>query len=355
MLLQIYEKEKNDTIKIGMFFGLSIFSLSFSFFIYRKLKLKNTTNENIEENQHQISKNFTMATTARRSNPLMRFITSLTGTGTGTSYAVRPSTADAGSQVCDDIITKREKRSRLPSEIEGDQAPREGFIQEMFEASSSCCGATQVDPPVSDTYTCAVCLEELSLGDTNMATTGCGHTFHLTCLLKSLVQKNLCPMCRAPLEDVREKQMPANTLTPVSAEQLIAEEISYFSNAAHVQSITSSRHPRRCFKEALRVFGFTLLRTVAEYIHDTNIPDGWYDDGESDDGSESSEGDNDNDNEDADNQDDDQSDDQSGDQNGDQSEEEQYDDDNGNRSDDEFNYAVRRVARVRDLRDLIGG
>ena len=166
-------------------------------------------------------------------------------------------------------------------------------------------------------------------------------------------------MCRAPLEDVREKQMPANTLTPVSAEQLIAEEISYFSNAAHVQSITSSRHPRRCFKEALRVFGFTLLRTVAEYIHDTNIPDGWYDDGESDDGSESSEGDNDNDNdndnEDADNQDDDQSDDQSDDQNGDQSEEEQYDDDNGNRSDDEFNYAVRRVARVRDLRDLIGG
>ena len=178
MLLQIYEKEKNDTIKIGMFFGLSIFSFSFSFFIYRKLKLKNTTNENIEENQHQISKNFTMTTTAKRSNPLMRFITTLTGTGTGSSYAgndkdergsivVRPSTADAGSQVCDDIITKRERRSRLPSEIEGDQTPREGFIQEMFESSSSCCGATQVDPPVpvsvSDTYTCVVCFEDLSL------------------------------------------------------------------------------------------------------------------------------------------------------------------------------------------------
>jgi hypothetical protein len=129
---------------------------------------------------------------------------------------------------------------------------------------------------------------------------------------------------------------------------MVAEEISYFSNAAHVQSITSSRHPKRCFKEALRVFGFTLLRTVAEYVHDENIPVGWYDDGESE--TESSEGDNDN--EDQDNQDDNQSDqsDQS-----DQSEEEQYDDDdNGNRSDDEFNYAVRRVARVRDLRDSIG-
>jgi hypothetical protein len=148
-------------------------------------------------------------------------------------------------------------------------------------------------------------------------------------------------MCRAPLEDVREKQMPANILTPVSAEQMVAEEISYFSNAAHVQSITSSRHPKRCFKEALRVFGFTLLRTVAEYVHDANIPDGWYDDGDSE--TESSEGDN----EDADNQTD-QNDDQ-------ESEEEQYDDDdNGNRSDDEFNYAIRRVARVRDLRDSIG-
>jgi hypothetical protein len=63
---------------------------------------------------------------------------------------------------------------------------------------------------------------------------------------------------------------------------MVAEEISYFSNAAHAQSITSSRHPKRCFKESLRVFGFTLLRNVAEYIHDENMPPGWYDDGESD-------------------------------------------------------------------------
>jgi TATA-binding protein-associated factor Taf7 len=153
-------------------------------------------------------------------------------------------------------------------------------------------------------------------------------------------------MCRAPLEDVREKQMPANILTPVSAEQMVAEEISYFSNAAHVQSITSSRHPKRCFKEALRVFGFTLLRSVAEYVHDENMPVGWYDDGES----ETESSDDENENEDQDNQ-------------SDQSEEEQYDDEQseqddnyeeGNRSDDEFNYAVRRVARVRDLRESIG-
>jgi hypothetical protein len=155
-------------------------------------------------------------------------------------------------------------------------------------------------------------------------------------------------MCRASLEDVREKQMPANILTPVSAEQLISEEISYFPVASHTHSITQTSTPRarvRRAKEMLRVFSFTLLRTVAEYIHDENMPVGWYDDGDSE--SESSEGDNDN--EDADNQDDNQS---------DQSEEEDHRSDQSEeedpRSDDEFNYAVRRVARVRDLRESIG-
>jgi hypothetical protein len=45
-------------------------------------------------------------------------------------------------------------------------------------------------------------------------------------------------------------------------------------------------------KELLRVFGFTLLRTVAEYIHEDNMPIGWYDDGETtDDSEDDSEGD----------------------------------------------------------------
>jgi hypothetical protein len=53
-----------------------------------------------------------------------------------------------------------------------------------------------------------------------------------------------------------------------------------------------SRHPKRRLKELLRVFGFTLLRSVAEYVHDENLPAGWYDDGdseESDDSNESNE------------------------------------------------------------------
>jgi hypothetical protein len=372
-------------------------SIQLSLMLYRKLKGKNDSIKDIDKKRtqvqnHQMPKSSTSASASTSTgsssqtsknghkspntnqNPLMRLITRFTGTGNGTQYQElqfneaefecrqggeqvsikKPETAEAGCQVCQEIIQKRERRNRARggaasgaggsgSDGGDDVEANECFTQDIF-ASEDESAATAVEPSEVK-HTCAVCLDEdITLGSGNTTMTECGHVFHLTCLLKSLCQKNLCPMCRAPLEDVREKQMPANILTPVSAEQMVAEEISYFSNAAHVQSITSSRHPKRCFKEALRVFGFTLLRTVAEYVHGENMPVGWYDDGESE--TESSEGDNDN--EDADNQDDNQSD------QSDQSEEEQYDDDNGNRSDDEFNYAVRRVARIRDLRDSIG-
>ena len=133
---------------------------------------------------------------------------------------------------------------------------------------------------MGELHTCSVCLDDICTGDANMTKTSCGHVFHLSCLLKSLTTKNKCPMCRSDLEDIRATQKVANLLTPVSAEQLIVEEISYFPHAAHTQSITISRHPKRRVKEMLRVFGFTLLRAVAQFVHDDNMPDGWYDDSE---------------------------------------------------------------------------
>ena len=225
----------------------------------------------------------------------------------------------------------------------GDQTPREGFIQEMFESSSSsssssssCCGATQADPKIQETHTCSVCLDELSLGNENTTKTGCGHTFHLSCLLKSLTQKNTCPMCRGDLEDARTKQMPANILTPVSAEQIIDEEISYFATASHTHSITLTSAPRARVnraKEMLRVFGLTLLQTVSEYVHGENMPQGWYDDGNSESESDTEEEeDNNEDDQDADDQDADDQD-----------------------NEDEFNYAYANRVSIRgDLRDSIG-
>jgi len=334
-----------------------------------KLKLKNYSIKNAENGiqaiqSHQLFEKETMSmsssssSTSRRTNPLMRIIQGFTGAGNATQcdqsqdmegeefgrqgiHALahqkskqKPVTVDMGSQVCQEVFHSLNANSK-----------GEGVTE-----SATNTDAKDKESDLSAQYTCAICLDVLCLGNTNMTTTGCGHTFHLSCLLKSLCTKNLCPMCRGELEETRPKPQASNTLTPVSAEQIIVEEISYFPNAAHAQSITQSSHPKRRLKELLRVFGFTLLRTVAEYVHDGNMPVGWYDDGDSEDSDESDneEGetdDNDNDND-----------------------EEQDDNDNDSVNDDDndedFNEAGfvldtrgRRPASpiVGDLRENIGG
>lgn len=304
--------------------------------VIRKLKLKNYSIKNTENGiqaiqSHQLFEKQTMSSSSnpRKTNPIIRLIQGFTGacagagsgndtqcdqshningeeSGRHTIHTIshqkpkqKPATADMGSQVCQEIIDKRERRNRSEDSVEGDVIPREGFIQKIFDESNTNSkggGATtkattndnkEEESKLSAQYTCAICLDVLCLGNTNMTTTCCGHTFHFSCLLKSLRTKNLCPLCRWELEEPRPKPQIPNVLTPMSAEQIIAEEISYFPNAAHTQSITQSRHPKRCLKDLLRVFGFTLLRTVAEYVHDENMPVGWYDDGDSEDSDES--------------------------------------------------------------------
>ena len=59
---------------------------------------------------------------------------------------------------------------------------------------------------------CAICLEQQEHDQTkNLATTPCGHTFCLTCLLGHLKYNNSCPLCRAPIEENAKK-----IVTPIS-------------------------------------------------------------------------------------------------------------------------------------------
>jgi hypothetical protein len=332
--IAFYNYKVTVSVCVGLLFSIGIgigVSICSGFILgIRKLKLKNPSYKEVENRildiqSHQMSSSSSSSVKTMYSNPIMRFITGFAGNDTpyqqfhdteleGEEFKresrelresrearprMKPATAEAGSQVCQEIIGKRERRNN--SECfggEGDGTPREGFIQEIFDVSNtttSSKGTGEQDPRLSAQYTCAVCLDELCLGNTNMTTTGCGHTFHLSCLLKSLSTKNRCPMCRWELEDSRPSTQMPNMLTPVSAEQIISEEISYFPNAAHAQSISLARHPKRRLKDLLRVFGFTLLRSVAEYVHDDNLPAGWYDDGDSDESeSEDSDGSNEN-------------------------------------------------------------
>jgi hypothetical protein len=326
-----YDYKITIPVCVGLLLGCGL-SICGGFILgIRKLKLENPSYKEVEnriidiqshqiyqkqQQQQQMSSSSNVRVSSSSSNPFVRIIQGFTGSGNSTGYEelrdvegeefgrqskevkprTKPTTVDAGSQVCQEIISKRERRNDLNENGHGNGKDDHSlpFIQNLFHAdeTSSASKLCEQDPKLSAQYTCAICLDELCLGNTNMTTTGCGHTFHLSCLLKSLNTKNLCPMCRHPLEDMRTKQQPSNVLTPLSAEQIITEEISYFPNAAHAHSMVLSRHPKRRLKELLRVFGFTLLRSVAEYVHDENLPAGWYDDGdseESDDSNESNE------------------------------------------------------------------
>ncbi len=81
-------------------------------------------------------------------------------------------------------------------------------------------GTSDVDNNNDDNaVTCAICFECLNAGESgncfqqkkNIATTECGHTFCLSCLLKQLHHSNDCPLCRAPIEQNVKK-----TLKPLS-------------------------------------------------------------------------------------------------------------------------------------------
>lgn len=45
---------------------------------------------------------------------------------------------------------------------------------------------------------CPICLEPI--GETNVMTTECGHTFHASCMIKNLRVSAHCPMCRGVLD-----------------------------------------------------------------------------------------------------------------------------------------------------------
>ena len=60
--------------------------------------------------------------------------------------------------------------------------------------------------------TCSICLEVHENGQkNNIATTPCGHTFCLSCLISHLKYNNSCPLCRAPIEENAKK-----IVTPIS-------------------------------------------------------------------------------------------------------------------------------------------
>jgi len=82
--------------------------------------------------------------------------------------------------------------------------------------------------------TCSICLEEQESGQkNNIATTPCGHTFCLSCLISHLKYNTSCPLCRAPIEENAKK-----IVTPISYDDgvmLLNHELTSLNIEADVE------------------------------------------------------------------------------------------------------------------------
>ena len=215
------------------------------------------------------------------------------------------------------------------------------YTTEIFQSKSE---AECTLPSLHEEQTCCVCLETLIIGDKNTTLTPCGHAYHLSCLLSSLRNKNLCPMCRGPLEEPRPKPSTTNILRPANAEQIIRDELYWFPKSSYIQNIRGSNHPRRAFKEAARTFAYSVLQSAAEFVHEDNVPEEWYSEDDTDDESddsnsentdgenENTDGENDNDN---DNENDNENTDNENTDNDNDNDNENTDNDNDNDNDNE--------------------
>ena len=151
---------------------------------------------------------------------------------------------------------------------------------------------------------CAICLEQQEREQTkNLATTPCGHTFCLTCLLSHLKHNNSCPLCRAPIEENAKKTTAPITydegvmllnyeLTSLRIEENIQEQIDALieisgnsqTNGANISSVADE------FMTMVASFGFNLLYDALCHMHngEENVDPEWQhemngsDDGSSD-------------------------------------------------------------------------
>lgn len=138
---------------------------------------------------------------------------------------------------------------------------------------------------------CAICLEQQKREQTkNLATTPCGHTFCLTCLLSHLKHNNSCPLCRAPIEENEKKIVTTISydegvmllnyeLTSLRIEENIQEQIDALieisgnsqTNGANISSVADE------LMTMVASFGFNLLYDALCHMHngEENVDPEW--------------------------------------------------------------------------------
>jgi hypothetical protein len=122
---------------------------------------------------------------------------------------------------------------------------------------------------------CAICFEPFHQGCTiqkNVATTECGHTFCLSCLLKNLHISNVCPLCRAPIEKDEKQKMKSLSYSEgiglldheLNGLRILEEVEQFVQNAVEISSQpnTNGQNVQDVIDSVMNMvtnFGFNLL------------------------------------------------------------------------------------------------
>jgi hypothetical protein len=162
--------------------------------------------------------------------------------------------------------------------------------------------------------TCAICMEDV--GQKNAASTECGHTFCLSCLLSQLKHSNSCPLCRTPIDQNAKKVLKPLSYSDgislldheLTSLRILEDVEQYVQNAIEISTNpqTDGHNVQMVVEDLMNlftVFGFNLLFDTVSYANggEHNMDQEWIvemygddDDSDSDDDSDNSEDDSDN-------------------------------------------------------------
>lgn len=171
--------------------------------------------------------------------------------------------------------------------------------------------------------TCAICMEDV--GQKNAASTECGHTFCLSCLLSQLKHSNSCPLCRTPIDQNAKKVLKPLSYSDgisllhheLTSLRILEDVEQYVQNAIEISANpqTDGHNVQMVVEDLMNlftVFGFNLLFDTVSYANggEHNMDQEWivemYGDDDDDSEDDNSEDDN-SDNSEDDNSDDDNS------------------------------------------------
>jgi len=194
-------------------------------------------------------------------------------------------------------------------------------IYDLVDAATSTCCDCDCDcddhhHDENEVNKCAICMEDV--GQKNAASTECGHTFCLSCLLSQLKHSNSCPLCRTPIDQNAKKVLKPLSYSDgislldheLTSLRILEDVEQYVQNAIEISANpqTDGHNVQMVVEDLMNlftVFGFNLLFDTVSYANDgeNNMDQEWIVEMYGDDDDDSEDDNSDDDNSDDDNSD----------------------------------------------------